>query len=1549
MDQCKKILHSGWCSSVYWQCLCAIGLSIVFSGSALFMGTVSLLAQDSVVVADLNSTDTGTLLVENRGQFAPAIRVQSVGAGPTVRFTTDGIWLTAVAASEADSAAVAASIAPATTAPATRDAIQLHLTYRNANPAPEVVPYGRVEASFNYFLGNDPNRWQQNVAAWTGVRYRDLYPGVDLEVTINKGRLTQTLVVREVISAAALETLLATIQLQIDGGDAVALGETMIQVTTPLGPLTLERPTLAADIARSQAEAITVVNGQGEPASSLFQDVAGERASVATATVPLQNGATLTETTLLYSTFLGGGDADQGYAMQTDEAGNIFVVGRVESTDFPATTGVITLQGDADIFVTKLNPGGNGVADLRYATLIGGADRDAAIDLVLDDDGQVTLVGTTRSTDFPTTTGAFQATAMGGSDGVVVTVGSAGNTLHYATYLGGANDDVPQAVARTNNGELALVGATASLNFPTTTGALQSVLAGGDPAFYDAFLVRLQGTNAGAAELTYGTYFGGTRKETALAVASDATGALYLAGKTDSGNFPTTPTAFDRSYNGVAELRYDDVFLTKLTFDEAGTGRLVYSSYLGGKDSDDARAIAVDDSGALYVTGLTISDNFPTTPGAFDRSYNGGTSGTGGDAYVAKVTPDGSRLEYATFYGGTWYELGHAIAVDDAGRAYIAGESNSADLPVPVTAFDPDYTPTLVRYYDAFLARFAADGAALTYATYLGDSGVDIAYGLVLGPENRVTLVGSTSSADFPTTVGAFDRGYNDGSFFSDPYDAFVTTLQLPPPPLATYRVAGRILDSNGLPAANVRVDVTGVEVPTGWARFTDSNGVYGVAELPAGSYTLTPMKDGFRFEPASRTLTVPPNGVAQDFTMFTAQSGELKPPLLVVHGFQGFSPTPISCTATPERYLGDPLRSTLMDLPDWFYADDDYEVYLARLDSGPLYTASIDGNALCLFQQIDALYDAAGRQPITIIAHSMGGLVSRACLGYEGCRSKVRALYTLGTPHGGLNYNFLLRLYLATNWEIAEQGLCLLQSPLCQFATDQMIFFNRYTPNQDGIRYVFIGGDENPLFPGALIYPTDGPNDGVVSAQSGIGHVPLLGQPLPANWLDSEPPVTQFLTAESHLAFIGNAYHENRLFDLGGTVEGRSKGYSCLRHLLVVQTDEPPADCRSPVALRSAADQPTLQTTMDLTGTLAVGETVTHTLAVDANAQAIFSLFWTTGTVALELISPSGLRVDAAAITEGVTSSSGEAISYRSTVTATDFLRTANYIVPNAEVGTWQLVVERSDNINGIARSQSKATNLNSNTTTRYVAFVTLESALQLTVQPAIQPLQPSTTAIFTATLIDASIPVTDATVLATLYLPDGATTVLTLTHSMSGTYETNYTVPKTGGGVVMSTVATGMRNDRAYSRQIESVWTIAPAAVTLAMGSADQLVDDDVDGRAEALLVTVPLSVSVPTTYTIRATLVTSDSRPIADVISVITPAVAGRYVAQLRFPGGAIGASETDGPYQVRNVVLIDPALGNVPVLTVPLLHTTAAYRYDDFVQPPRQSIYLPLVQR
>lgn len=1528
-------------------------------------------------LSDANVPTGGNgLFIENVGQFNPRVRFQLYGNSQpgvqSVEITDDGLWLTVV--DQPNSVTVSA---PATTAPehvmvpsqpvaqrmapqigadsgtaAAHTGTRLHLTYVDANRDAQLIPFARRATSVNYFYGNDPTAWQTDVPVWGGVRVQNLYPGVDLLVTLRENQLHQQLFIQPGTATAPLPT----IQFQVAGALDLATDAERIFVTTATGGFILVRPQMImADKREGSVVGTESSIGNGSPIAVVSESgVSASSLNASSLTVPalpdqktsIDTTTPFTNTTLLYSTFLGGGDDDQAFDLATDTGGNLYVAGRAASSDFPTTVGTVTLAGDGDGFIAKINPAGNGAADLLYATFIGGMDDESALALAVNAAGEASVIGTTASPDFPTTAGAYQRILRGPTDATIVTLSATGNALRYATYLGGNGDESGAALQISGDGQLIVAGATNSTDFPLTSGAIQSQLSQGESTFSDLFLTRLQGAELGNAELTYGTYLGGERKEFALALTLDDTDAIYLAGKTDSAAFPVTEGAFDTSYNGVAEFLYDDAFATKVTIAEDGQGQMIYSTYLGGNDSDDARAIAVDEGGALYLTGQTISANFPTTPSAYDTSYNGGTSGTGGDAYVAKLTPDGSRLDFATYLGGSWYELGHDLAVDDRGQIYFVGETNSGDFPVTITAWDPSYTTTALRYYDAFLVRLAPDGTSLTYATYLGDAGVDIAGALTLEQNDTVALAGWTSSARFPTTPGALAPGYHDDSFFFDPYDAFLTRFQLPAAAGLRYRVGGRIVDENGLPMANIRVDVQNSAGTINRFAASDANGFWAVPTLPAERYQIVPAQDGFLFQPISRTVTTPPNVVALDFVATPDNSGGVKPPLLIVHGNQSFSTNTFTCLTMPERYLGERQRSTLGDLPDWFYADGDYDTYLARLDSGPAYTASIDANALCLFQQIDALYDAhrsngGSGQKVTIIAHSMGGLVARACLAYEGCRNKVRALYTLGTPHGGLNYNFLLRLYLATNWQIAEEGICRQQAPLCQFATDEMIFFNLYTPNQDGIHYGFIGGDANPLFPGSLLYPTDGPNDGVVSAQSGIGHVPLLGSPVPVNWLHSNPPVTQYVTDEAHFAFIGPAYYERRSLADGGTEQERSQSYNCLRHLMQMAGEStssaPPTPCRAPDLVRAAAAEPTLQTTADLTGTIVAGATVTHTVMVDENKGALFSLFWTPGPLGVTLVAPDGT-----VITPTVALESQGTITYTPPVTTTDFLQTAGYAFAAATPGAWQLRIHRPE--------QSGAVD---STPIRYVGFVSLDSPFALTVTRDAQSYAPGATATFTAALTaDVTVPTEGITVSALLYLPDGGLQRLAWQSIDGSRFRAEYTVPQGGGSVVMTTVALGEREEITFSRQVESLWQITPDSATFGVDIVDEAIDLNDNGLSDYLVVQVPISVSVPATYTLHAGLTTSDTI-IASAVAVISVTTPGRVVATLRFAGRDIATAGIDGPYQLRNVVLLNPALGDLPIRRETYLYTTAAYEARQFEQEMTeevtQEVYLPLVLR
>ncbi len=274
------------------------------------------------------------------------------------------------------------------------------------------------------------------------------------------------------------------------------------------------------------------------------------------------------------------------------------------------------------------------------------------------------------------------------------------------------------------------------------------------PAFNgssDAFVAKLNPTGSA---LTYSTFLGGTGGDGGYGIAIQG-GNAYVTGEAiSSPDFPTTPGAYDRSFNG-----FDDAFVTE--FNRKGT-TLLYSTFLGGSDYDLGRAIAVDRTGSAYVTGIA-STGFPTTPGAYDQSYNGGTY----DGFATKLNPAGSQLIYSTFLGGSFQDDFMAIALDRIGDAYVVGATSSPDYPTTPNAFDRSYNENT----DALVSEIGPTGSSLLYSTYLGGGQGDEANGVAIKGRNIYT-VGTTSSANFPTTPNSYDPTPNGSD------DAFIVKLK---------------------------------------------------------------------------------------------------------------------------------------------------------------------------------------------------------------------------------------------------------------------------------------------------------------------------------------------------------------------------------------------------------------------------------------------------------------------------------------------------------------------------------------------------------------------------------------------------------------------------------------------------------------------------------------------------------------------------------------------------------------------------------------------------
>jgi hypothetical protein len=606
----------------------------------------------------------------------------------------------------------------------------LRLGFLGANPKVEIEGASKTAATVNYIRGNDPARWQVGLSTYEEVVYRGLWPGIDLAFRGDAGTLKYEFRLAPGADPGA-------IRLAYRGADRLSLSrEGDLRIDTSLGVLTDSPPV-----------SYQLVHGQRVPVESRFALVkGGYRFALGRYN---RRHPLVIDPGLVYSTFLGGNGFDLGFGIAIDTAGNTYVTGFTSSTDFPTTPGAFdsTFGGNRDAFVTKLDAAG---AAAVYSTYLGGNAFDEARDIAIDAAGNAYVTGTTTSTDFPTTAGAFDLSYNGGADAFVTRLDPNGSALVYSTYLGGAGLEEGRGLAIDAAGNAYVTGRTQSGNFPTTPGAFDTGFAGA----LEAYVTKL---DAGGATLVYSTLLGGSASEDGTGITVDAAGSAYVTGLTSSTNFPTTPGAFDTTSNGG-----DDAFVTKLN--AAGSAPL-YSTYLGGSADEQGRGIAVDGAGIACLTGITLSTDFPTTAGAFDPSANGGT-----DAFVTRLGPAGAPLLYSTYLGGSGPDQGYGVAVDAAGNAYVSGATESTNFPTTAGAFDQSYNGSV----DVFVTKLGPSGAApLLYSTYLGAFVQEEGRGIAVDHAGNAYVTGETTSPNFPTTPGAFDL---EGSL-----DAFVTKLDLIP------------------------------------------------------------------------------------------------------------------------------------------------------------------------------------------------------------------------------------------------------------------------------------------------------------------------------------------------------------------------------------------------------------------------------------------------------------------------------------------------------------------------------------------------------------------------------------------------------------------------------------------------------------------------------------------------------------------------------------------------------------------------------------------------
>jgi len=641
--------------------------------------------------------------VRNEGQTDKSVRFYEKGARHATFFTDKGVVLSLVKDKKVKA---------------------VRLSFAGAAKDMDLSAEGLLKTRVNYFTGKDAKNWQSDVPVYGAVVYRDVYRNIDVKFYGNNRKIEHDIIVKSGGDPA-------DVRFSYEGVKAINITKAgSLEVALDNGVIVEEKPVIYQEIDGKRVE---VQGGY-----RVIESGSDGRASYGFVVGSYEKDKDLViDPVLNYSTYLGGSAADFGRDIAVDGSGAVYITGWTLSTNFPKVTPVQginrggLLTGDA--FVTKINAAGTAVV---YSTYLGGTNDEDSLAIAVDSTGAAYITGDTESFNFPVAK-ALQGTFGGGlKDGFVAKLSPAGNALVFSTYLGGSGDDKSKDIALDGAGAVYLTGWTSSFNFPVRT-PVQGAMAG----LQDAFVTKL---NSAGSAIVYSTYLGGTNIDGGRAIAIDATGAAYVTGHSWSSNFPLV-TPLQGTFGGV-----QDVVLFKLT--PAGNS-LVFSTYIGGAATEKSKGIALNSNGSIYVTGWTTSTNFPMV-----NPIQGAFAGIQ-DAFVVKIAPPGRRIIYSTYLGGVDSDSGRDIAIDSADNVYVAGHTWSFNFPMvnPIQG-------TFGGIRDAFIAKINSTGTSIIYSTYLGGFGNDTARGVAIDGSGAIHVVGGADSTNFPVVnpIQGTNAGLND-------------------------------------------------------------------------------------------------------------------------------------------------------------------------------------------------------------------------------------------------------------------------------------------------------------------------------------------------------------------------------------------------------------------------------------------------------------------------------------------------------------------------------------------------------------------------------------------------------------------------------------------------------------------------------------------------------------------------------------------------------------------------------------------------------------------
>ncbi|MBI3240823.1 MAG: carboxypeptidase regulatory-like domain-containing protein [Chloroflexi bacterium] len=768
----------------------------------------------------------------------------------------------------------------------------------------------------------------------------------------------------------------------------------------------------------------------------------------------------------------------------------------------------------------------------------------------------------------------------------------------------------------------------------------------------------------------------------------------------------------------------------------------------------------------------------------------------------------------------------------------------------------------------------------------------------------------------------------NTGSTGDDVAEAIINALGS----IETYSISGRVTDPNN-------PHLSGVILTDGHRHtaITDSNGYYAFKGLPAGTYTITPNKEGLSFSDPSLTINVPPDQGEQNFTV-------LRPVVVLVHGWHGhlkISPdnydrclrgdgTYYEPYRVTDNNLGDQnwpsdnqygtIRNDFGAFPDFLRADG-YDVWIAHVSTGHNWTPFISINAVCLQNQLTFIHNNFGVDEFTLIAHSMGGLVSRAYIEsfelYPRDPFVVSRLITLGAPHAGTPFG---EFYCTAGTK---------QDAACEFGIFSIFEFNDTYKFRDlFVQYNFIAGNSNPIETIGL-YLTEGPHDGAVGAQSAIGNLYMgILPPIPAIQKGSnvmthkirashssaevgEKNICIPLTDKCYTVVVGlrdwfPSYFNQSLRDNSTLTDT----YKCIQQILGKKNGNCPV-VTSGLAEAQATSNPKSQIPV-ISGHISSGQLVTRLAPVDSNEHSEFTLVWDAGNINFTLESPSGTIIDPVY----VAAHPNEVQYMENTIGPSQLF--ATYNINASSPGIYILKIASGD----VGTS---------GTDYAISSLVVSPRVLDVTVDKLVYSV--GETATITATLKNGNLGLNGATATAKIFRPGVFADTITLSGQGNGVYKGAYTIPNIPGYLGLSVIAEGSDAGTAYARQVDSLIAVAPQTVQLVGSYSDSPVNADGNDKYERLDVGVGLNALQAGSYLLSADLVSGTTVVAHSVTSTTLPL--GNSFITLPFSGDEIGQSGKNGPYKLTNLTIADQQNAGVPTIwQAQNLWTTAAYNFQNF---------------